>query len=84
MLERTSEKLLAALASLEGLNVEPRTMLLDAKAQGLVLLKLINTVIDRPESEPVPSKEFMANIEETIGDYVRMVELLQEAGTPTR
>lgn len=84
MLERTSEQLLAALASLEGLTVEPRSMLLDAKAQGLVLLNLVNTVIERPESEPLPSDEFIENVEGTIGEYVRMVELLQEAGKPIR
>jgi hypothetical protein len=78
MLERTSEQLLVALASLEGLNVKPRDLMLDAKAQGLVLVSLVNSLIEMPESEPMPSKDLLDSVRETIEDYVRMVKLLQE------
>lgn len=78
MLERTSEQLLAALASLEGLNVKPKSLLLDAKAQGLVLVNLVNSLIEMPDSEPLPSRDFLDSVRETIEDYVRMVSLLQE------
>ena len=84
MLERTSEQLLSSLAALEGLNVEPRSLLLDAKAQGLVLVNLVNSVIERPEDEPLPSEEFLAKIGDTIDDYVRLVEQLQKIGQPIR
>jgi hypothetical protein len=78
MLERTSEQLLVALASLEGLNVKPRDLMLDAKAQGLVLVSLVNSLIEMPESEPMPSSDLLDSVRETIEDYVRMVRLLQE------
>lgn len=80
MLERISEKLLSALAALEGLNVEPRSLLLDAKAQGLVLVNLVNSVIERPEEEPLPGEEFLDKISVTIEDYVRLVEQLKSIG----
>jgi len=80
MLERTSEQLIEALASLEGLEIKDRSLLLDAKAQGLGLLSLVNSVMNAPEDQPLPSREFLDHVREIIGEYVSLVDLLQDEG----
>lgn len=80
MLERTSEQLVTALAALEGLDLKDRNLVLDTKAQGVGLLTLVNSVMNRPEDEPLPTEAFLATVNDTVQDYVRLVTLLQDEG----
>lgn len=75
MLERTSEKLIRSIAELETVQIKDRSLLIDAKAQGLVLLSLLVRLSDAPAKDV--SKEQIAIARESVDEYDRAVTCLK-------
>lgn len=75
MLERISEKLIRSISELETIQIKDRSLLIDAKAQGLVLLNLLTKLSDAP-AENV-TQEQLAVARESVDEYDRAVTCLK-------
>lgn len=75
MLERISEKLIRSIAELETIQIKDRSLLIDAKAQGLVLLNLLTKLSEAPADQV--SKEQIAVARDSVDEYDRAVTCLK-------
>lgn len=82
MLDRISEKLVRSVAELETVQIKDRSLLLDAKAQGLALLHLLQKLSEAPPDQV--TKEQVKMAEESVEDYTRAVTYLKMNDTRNR
>lgn len=82
MLDRISEKLVRSVAELETVQIKDRSLLLDAKAQGLVLLHLLQKLSEAPPE--IVTKEQIKMAQDSVDDYVRAVTYLKMNDTRHR
>lgn len=75
MLERISEKLIRSISELETIQIKDRSLLIDAKAQGLVLLNLLTKLSDAPAADV--SQEQLAIARDSVDEYDRAVTCLK-------
>ena len=79
MLERISEKLVRSIAALETIHIKDRSLLIDAKAQGLVLLSLLSRLGDA-SAEDI-TQDHIAVARESVEEYERAVACLKLGDT---
>lgn len=75
MLERISEKLVRSISELEHIQIKDRSLLLDAKAQGLTLLHLLQRLSEAPPEVITKEQKLMA--EESVEEFGRAVTCLK-------
>lgn len=75
MLERISEKLIRSISELETIQIKDRSLLIDAKAQGLVLLNLLTRLSDAPAEDI--TQEQLAVARESVDEFDRAVTCLK-------
>lgn len=75
MLERISEKLIRSIAELETIQIKDRSLLIDAKAQGLVLLNLLTKLSEAPADQV--TREQIAIARDSVDEYDRAVTCLK-------
>lgn len=82
MLERISERLVRSVAELETVQIKDRSLLLDAKAQGLALLHLLQKLSEAPPA--IVTKEQLKMAQDSVEEYERAVTYLKMNDTRHR